>query len=222
MKWRVPGLWSLVRSANRCMLVCAVVAPCRPSLEPFLWEPASVKRSTSTPQHVDHASQRFLCCSWRHSSTCNRPVNRPAQCPSHSAHRDQGCAGWCAHAVPAPQLCLVVDPMYLCIRSLCMGCLPPSVCPGSDSRFFLAGTVAGMAGVAAGQPFDTIKVRLQTQGMAGLGRPALRTNMWSCIQRTFVNEGVRGFYRGMVRSAVMHVVAAAVFFFSSSSVLTSL
>jgi len=70
----------------------------------------------------------------------------------------------------------------------------------NDSRFFIAGTVGGMVGVAAGQPFDTIKVRMQTAGLdlPSWARKKLRVDtVWGCVRRTFYADGVRGFYRGM-------------------------
>ncbi|CDO94223.1 unnamed protein product [Kluyveromyces dobzhanskii CBS 2104] len=54
------------------------------------------------------------------------------------------------------------------------------------------GSVAGAIGKVIEYPFDTIKVRLQTQ-------PAhMYPTTWSCIRSTYVNEGVwKGFYQGI-------------------------
>lgn len=39
-----------------------------------------------------------------------------------------------------------------------------------------------------GHPFDTIKVRQQTMNSA----------LWPAIKQTFIHEGIRGFYKGML------------------------
>ncbi|XP_049851924.1 uncharacterized protein LOC126328065 [Schistocerca gregaria] len=65
-----------------------------------------------------------------------------------------------------------------------------------DGRFtmflkhFLAGTVAGWAQVLVGQPFDTVKVRLQTASEAKY------SGSMDCVKKILVNEGIRGFYKG--------------------------
>jgi solute carrier family 25 carnitine/acylcarnitine transporter 20/29 len=56
----------------------------------------------------------------------------------------------------------------------------------------LAGTAGGIGQVLAGQPFDCVKVRLQTQPKgANLYNGAL-----DCAQKTLKNEGARAFYKG--------------------------
>lgn len=56
----------------------------------------------------------------------------------------------------------------------------------------LYGSIAGAVGKAIEYPFDTVKVRLQTQ-------PAhMFPTTWSCIKFTYDNEGLwRGFYQGI-------------------------
>ncbi|ODQ52188.1 mitochondrial carrier [Saitoella complicata NRRL Y-17804] len=56
----------------------------------------------------------------------------------------------------------------------------------------LAGTCGGIAQVLVGQPFDTVKVRLQTQPRTG----GLYTGAIDCVQKTFKAEGFGGFYKG--------------------------
>lgn len=58
---------------------------------------------------------------------------------------------------------------------------------------FVAGCVGGAAGVVVGHPFDTIKVRLQTQNAAN---PRYR-GTWHCFTQTLKGESVRGLYKGM-------------------------
>ena len=54
----------------------------------------------------------------------------------------------------------------------------------------LGGGAAGMAGVAAGMPFDTAKVRLQSPQLGFKG-------VSDCLVRTVREEGVRALYKGM-------------------------
>ncbi|CCI49491.1 unnamed protein product [Albugo candida] len=54
----------------------------------------------------------------------------------------------------------------------------------------VSGVTAGCAGVFVGQPFDTIKVRLQTHGTFYKG-PI------DCAKQTFKHEGIHGFFKGL-------------------------
>lgn len=58
---------------------------------------------------------------------------------------------------------------------------------------FFAGCLGGCAGVAVGHPFDTVKVRIQTQDF---NNPRYR-GTWHCITDTIKKESVRGLYKGM-------------------------
>ncbi|KAG0718752.1 Mitochondrial basic amino acids transporter [Chionoecetes opilio] len=58
---------------------------------------------------------------------------------------------------------------------------------------FIAGCLGGCAGVAVGHPFDTVKVRLQTQDFHN---PKYR-GTWHCITDTIKHESLRGLYKGM-------------------------
>ncbi|KAJ1643404.1 Mitochondrial carrier protein ymc2 [Coemansia asiatica] len=53
----------------------------------------------------------------------------------------------------------------------------------------LAGSVGGIAQVFAGQPFDTVKVRLQTQ-------PDVYKGTMDAVRKTIQNDGFSGFYKG--------------------------
>lgn len=64
---------------------------------------------------------------------------------------------------------------------------------------FTAGAFGGTACVLAGQPFDTIKVKMQTF-------PSLFRNAFDCGVKTFRQEGVfRGLYAGTVPSLVANI-----------------
>ncbi|EPB68254.1 hypothetical protein ANCCEY_12660 [Ancylostoma ceylanicum] len=57
---------------------------------------------------------------------------------------------------------------------------------------FFAGCLGGAAGVLAGHPLDTIKVRLQTQNSAS----KLYRGTWHCFKMIIQKEGVHGLYKG--------------------------
>ncbi|KAI9281290.1 mitochondrial carrier domain-containing protein [Umbelopsis sp. AD052] len=56
----------------------------------------------------------------------------------------------------------------------------------------IAGTIGGWAQVVVGHPFDTIKVRMQTQPS-----PPVYKNAVECFQSLFKAEGPKGLYRGV-------------------------
>jgi solute carrier family 25 carnitine/acylcarnitine transporter 20/29 len=67
---------------------------------------------------------------------------------------------------------------------------------GGIVKFFkdcLSGTVGGIAVVAVGHPFDTIKVRLQTQPTAN----PIYSGAFDCLKKTLQWEGVGGLYKGV-------------------------
>ncbi|XP_077567191.1 solute carrier family 25 member 47-A [Stigmatopora nigra] len=69
---------------------------------------------------------------------------------------------------------------------------------------FVSGSLAGACGLAVGYPLDTVKVRIQTQRQF--------TGIWHCISSTFSNEGVRGFFKGMLLPmATMSVTSSVAF-----------
>ncbi|CAG8490285.1 3295_t:CDS:2 [Cetraspora pellucida] len=58
-----------------------------------------------------------------------------------------------------------------------------------------SGTVSGITQVLVGQPFNTVKVRLQTQPAPKPGQPLLYSSMLDCVRKTS-KEGFSAFYKG--------------------------
>ena len=58
-------------------------------------------------------------------------------------------------------------------------------------KSLLSGGVGGMSLVLAGQPFDLIKVRLQT------AHATANESAWALAKQTIKAEGIRGLYKGM-------------------------
>ncbi|KAG7389635.1 hypothetical protein PHYPSEUDO_010032 [Phytophthora pseudosyringae] len=68
-----------------------------------------------------------------------------------------------------------------------------------------AGTVGGIAGVVVGQPFDTVKVRLQTYSKYYNGAI-------DCARQTLKHEGFSGFFKGMTSPLIGSAATNAVMF----------
>jgi solute carrier family 25 (mitochondrial carnitine/acylcarnitine transporter), member 20/29 len=63
----------------------------------------------------------------------------------------------------------------------------------SNSKWFISGAVSGMANTLAGHPLDTLKIRLQTEGVHGRFNGVMH-----CLKTTIVEEGFfRGLYKGL-------------------------
>lgn len=67
----------------------------------------------------------------------------------------------------------------------------------------ISGTISGAAGVLAGHPFDTVKVRLQAQSHV---KPVLYRNTLHCLTSTVRLEGIAGLFKG-VSSPLVGVTA---------------
>jgi len=80
----------------------------------------------------------------------------------------------------------------------------------------LAGGFGGICLVAAGQPLDTIKVRLQTMPAALPGQSPLYSGAFDCAKKTVTKEGVRGLYKGMATPIVGVAPLYALCFFGFS------
>lgn len=63
---------------------------------------------------------------------------------------------------------------------------------------FLAGSLGGAAGVLVGHPFDTVKVKLQTQDY----RNPLYKGTLDCFKQTVKKDGLTGLYRGVTSPVV--------------------
>lgn len=58
-----------------------------------------------------------------------------------------------------------------------------------------AGTMAGIAQLLVGHPFDTVKVKLQSQ-MAS-SQPPKYSGAWDAVKKIMASEGPKGLYRGL-------------------------
>eukprot|EP00158_Paraphelidium_tribonemae_P002048 Partr_v1_DN25071_c0_g1_i1_m50912 putative carrier protein len=80
----------------------------------------------------------------------------------------------------------------------------------------VGGTLGGLAGVAAGHPFDTVKVRLQSQNAsAPIYRGAVH-----CVSTIVKKESVRGLFKGMTSPMVGVALVNSLLFGVYGAVLT--
>ncbi|CAN1356900.1 Mitochondrial carnitine/acylcarnitine carrier-like protein [Linum perenne] len=77
---------------------------------------------------------------------------------------------------------------------------------GDVAKDLAAGTVGGAAQLVTGHPFDTIKVKLQSQPVAVPGQPQRYAGAIDAVKKTIASEGAGGLYKGM--GAPLATVAA--------------
>lgn len=77
---------------------------------------------------------------------------------------------------------------------------------GDVAKDLTAGTVGGAAQLVVGHPFDTIKVKLQSQPVPLPGQPPKFAGAMDAVKQTIAAEGPRGLYKGM--GAPLATVAA--------------
>ncbi|XP_029975447.1 solute carrier family 25 member 45 [Salarias fasciatus] len=76
---------------------------------------------------------------------------------------------------------------------------------------FVAGSISGAVGLAVGHPLDTVKVRLQAQ--------SVYKGIFHCVAKTYTNEGLRGFFKGMAFPVLTTGLINSVVFGSYSNAL---
>ena len=85
--------------------------------------------------------------------------------------------------------------------------------------------VGGIAGSTAAMfttPFDTVKTRLQTVGIAGVDGGGIARGVAATARDVVAAEGVGGLYRGLLPRLFIYVTQGAVFFSSYELVRASL
>jgi len=83
---------------------------------------------------------------------------------------------------------------------------------GSSSMFWTlaSGAGAGLCAQTLMYPGDTIKRRMQANGIAGAEREYIGT--WHCIKKTVQNEGWKALYKGLRANMVKCLPEAAIQF----------
>lgn len=81
---------------------------------------------------------------------------------------------------------------------------------GDAAKDYVAGFAAGVATVFIGHPFDTVKVKLQTQNTEV--NTLKYRNAAHCIIHILKSEGVKGFYKGATSSFVGNALESSLLF----------
>jgi solute carrier family 25 phosphate transporter 23/24/25/41 len=70
------------------------------------------------------------------------------------------------------------------------------------------GATSSICGQIVSYPFALVRTRLQSQGLPG--KPVLYNGLLDCTMKTMSNEGIRGFYRGILPNFMKSVPAVAI------------
>lgn len=70
------------------------------------------------------------------------------------------------------------------------------------------GSISGAVGATAVYPLNLVRTRMQASGSSG--HPQLYTGVFDVTAQTFKNEGIRGFYRGLVPTLAKVVPAVSI------------
>ncbi|KAL6615175.1 hypothetical protein ACP70R_037445 [Stipagrostis hirtigluma subsp. patula] len=81
---------------------------------------------------------------------------------------------------------------------------------GDAAKEYVAGSVAGVAQVIVGHPFDTVKVKMQAHNTTAQGK--VYKNAFHCTSRILLEEGIRGLYKGASSSFIGIAVESSLFF----------
>jgi solute carrier family 25 phosphate transporter 23/24/25/41 len=57
-------------------------------------------------------------------------------------------------------------------------------------------------------PLNLVRTRLQASGSSG--HPQVYTGLWDVVRKTHANEGIRGFYRGLLPTLAKVVPAVSI------------
>lgn len=83
---------------------------------------------------------------------------------------------------------------------------------GDVAKDLAAGTVGGVAQLVVGHPFDTIKVKLQSQPTPPPGQLPQYSGAIDAVKKTLAAEGAGGLYKGMGAPLATVAVFNAVLF----------
>jgi len=84
----------------------------------------------------------------------------------------------------------------------------------SPYQSFIGGMLAGVFSALGNQPFDVLKTRMQ-----GLRAKEMYANTWDCVRQTYANEGVAGFYLGIVPRLARVIPGQGIIFMSFETIV---
>ncbi|CCF50689.1 uncharacterized protein UHO2_07280 [Ustilago hordei] len=169
----------------------------------------SHRHSVSVPMDEGDSPQQYQEESWNRatagtvlaygivedSQAASAPATRPRQYMIHSPNEEQG---------PA----------------LAMSDTTSSSGRMSQATKDIAfGSIAGMVSKVFEHPFDLVKVRLQTQSA---DRPPRYAGAFDCFKQTYLQEGIRGLYRGLSMPVVGATLENACLFFTYNQIQSAI
>lgn len=81
---------------------------------------------------------------------------------------------------------------------------------GNIARMMVAGACAGMTAQTITYPGDTIRRRMQSNGIGG--RDRIYSNSWQCMVKVVADEGIVGLYQGLGINIIRGIPGAAIQF----------
>ncbi|KAJ9474706.1 Mitochondrial ornithine transporter 1 [Pseudozyma hubeiensis] len=87
------------------------------------------------------------------------------------------------------------------------------------SKDIAFGSIAGMVSKVFEHPFDLVKVRLQTQSA---DRPRRYAGAFDCFKQTYLQEGIRGLYRGLSMPVIGATMENACLFFTYNQIQSAI
>ncbi len=87
------------------------------------------------------------------------------------------------------------------------------------SKDIAFGSIAGMVSKVFEHPFDLVKVRLQTQSA---DRPPRYAGAFDCFKQTYLQEGIRGLYRGLSMPVIGATLENACLFFTYNQIQSAI
>ena len=85
------------------------------------------------------------------------------------------------------------------------------------AQSFIGGMTAGIFSTLGNQPFDVLKTRLQ-----GIHAKEQYSSTWDCICKTYMTEGVSGFYKGIIPRLTRVIPGQGIIFMFFESVVSIL
>jgi len=87
----------------------------------------------------------------------------------------------------------------------------------SDLSYFVSGALSKLIATTITYPYQVLRTRIQDR--VGVGEQRIYSSTWQTIQFTFKNEGIRGFYRGLVPGVIRVMPMSAVVLMSYERIL---
>lgn len=124
-----------------------------------------------------------------------------------------------SQSAPAPRQYMIHSPNEEEGPALAMIETPTSGRLSQATKDIAFGSIAGMVSKVFEHPFDLVKVRLQTQSA---DRPPRYAGAFDCFKQTYLQEGIRGLYRGLSMPVLGATLENACLFFTYNQIQSAI